>query len=122
MKDLHKLLNIEGNFLMAYLPQTDGQTERVNQILEQYLRCYVNYLQNDWAELLLLAEFTYNNTPQDSIGMTPFFANKGYHPLGAFSFKTGFAYLNKRELFIQISTSGGCLFHCLFQCHCLFRT
>jgi hypothetical protein len=45
------------------------------------LRCYVNYLQYDWCDLLPLAEFTYNNTPHDSTGVTPFFANKGYHPV-----------------------------------------
>ena len=42
--------------------ETDGQTERVNQILEQYLRIYINYQQNDWVPLLPLAEFAYNNT------------------------------------------------------------
>jgi transposase InsO family protein len=42
-------------------PQSDGQTERVNQCLEQYLRCYVDSLQDNWTELLLLAEFSYNN-------------------------------------------------------------
>jgi hypothetical protein len=41
----------------------------------------VNYLQYDWCDLLPLAEFTYNNTPYDSTGVTPFFANKGYHPV-----------------------------------------
>ena len=76
-----KMLDIKSALSTAYHPETDGQTERVNQILEQYLRCYVNYLQDDWSELLPLAEFAYNNTPQDSIGMTPFFANKGYHPI-----------------------------------------
>ena len=75
------MLDIKSALSTAYHPETDGQTERVNQILEQYLRCYVNYLQKDWSDLLPLAEFAYNNTPQDSIGMTPFFANKGYHPI-----------------------------------------
>jgi hypothetical protein len=75
------MLDIKSALSTAYHPEMDGQTERVNQILEQYLRCYVNYLQDNWSELLLLAEFAYNNTPQDSIGMTPFFANKGYHPI-----------------------------------------
>ena len=75
------MLDIKSALSTAYHPETDGQTERVNQILEQYLRCYVAYLQDNWDELLPLVEFAYNNTPQDSIGMTPFFANKGYHPV-----------------------------------------
>jgi len=45
----------------TYHPQTDGQTERVNQALEQYLRCYVDYNLSNWLDLLPSAEFTYNN-------------------------------------------------------------
>ena len=41
----------------AYHPQTDGQTERTNQVLEGYLRNFVNYDQNDWHQLLPLAEY-----------------------------------------------------------------
>ena len=55
-------------------------TERVNQTLEQYLQMYCNYQQDNWAELLPLAEFAYNNAPNVSTGVSPFFANKGYHP------------------------------------------
>jgi len=58
----------------------DGQTEWVNQILEQYLRVYINYQQDDWANLLPLAEFAYNNTSHSATMVTPFFANKGFHP------------------------------------------
>ena len=76
-----KALGIHTSLSTAYHPESDGQTERVNQVLEQYLRCFVNYLQYDWYDLLPLAEFTYNNTPHDSTGVTPFFANKGYHPV-----------------------------------------
>ena len=46
---------------MAYHPQADGQTKRTNQTLEQYLRHYVNFKQNNWIDLLPLAEFAYNN-------------------------------------------------------------
>ena len=49
----------------AYYPQTDGQTERVNQILEQYLCCYVDELQDDWTRLLSSAEFTYNGAAHE---------------------------------------------------------
>jgi RNase H-like domain found in reverse transcriptase/Reverse transcriptase (RNA-dependent DNA polymerase)/Integrase zinc binding domain/Chromo (CHRromatin Organisation MOdifier) domain/Integrase core domain len=64
----------------AFHPQTDGQTERQNQTMEQYLRAYVNYEQDNWAMLLPLAEFAYNNTIHQSTRMTPFFANYGFHP------------------------------------------
>ena len=74
-------LRIKSNLSTAYHPETDGQTERINQILEQYLRMYTNYQQDDWDALLPLAEFTYNNTTHEATGTTPFFANKGYHPL-----------------------------------------
>jgi hypothetical protein len=57
----------------------DGQTGRVNRTLEQYLRAYCNYLQDDWNHLLPLAEFSYNNTVSASTGKSPFFANYGYH-------------------------------------------
>jgi len=53
--------------------------ERANQTLEQYLRIYCNYQQDNWSELLPLAEFTYNNAPSATTGVSPFFANKGYH-------------------------------------------
>src|ERR1700734_1383006 len=55
------MLGIERRLSTAYHPQTDGQTERVNQEVEQYLRRFVNYEQDDWAEWLPLAEFTYND-------------------------------------------------------------
>lgn len=78
---LSKLLNIKLNFSSAYHPQTDGQTERTNQIIEQYLRIYCNYQQDDWSSFLPLAEFAYNNASHSATQVSPFFANKGYHPL-----------------------------------------
>jgi transposase InsO family protein len=72
--------NIRSNLSTAFHPQTDGQTERVNQVLEQYLRAYCNYQQDDWHKLLHLAEFAYNSAIHSSTGKTPFFANYGLHP------------------------------------------
>ena len=61
----------------AYLPETDGQTERINQILEDMLRaCALNYSQK-WDECLPLAEFAFNNSYQESIRMAPFEALYG---------------------------------------------
>src|ERR1700723_4789336 len=68
------------HFTSGYHPEGDGQTERTNQTLEQYLRMYCNYQQDNWKKLLLLAEFAYNNAPSATTGISPFFANKGYHP------------------------------------------
>jgi hypothetical protein len=68
------------HFTLGYHPEGDGQTECVNQTLEQYLRVYCNYQQDNWSDLLLLAEFVYNNAPSTTTGLSPFYANKGYHP------------------------------------------
>ena len=74
------LLGIKANRSSAFHPQTDGQTERMNSVLEQYLRMYVDYQQTDWASLLPLAEFSYNNSKHSATSLSPFFANYGFHP------------------------------------------
>ena len=63
----------------AFHPQTDGQTERVNQSLEQYLRQYCDYEQDNWNDLLLLAEYAYNNSVTTATQMSLFFANYCFH-------------------------------------------
>ncbi|SOV05431.1 uncharacterized protein UDID_18426 [Ustilago sp. UG-2017a] len=63
---------------------SDGQTERINQVLEQFLCGYSNHLQTDWSDLLPLAEFSYNNAEHASTQLTPFFANYRYHPRFSF--------------------------------------
>ena len=68
------------HFTSRYHLEGDRQTERTNQTLKQYLQVYCNYQQDNWSELLPLAEFAYNNAPYATTGITPFFANKGYHP------------------------------------------
>ena len=68
------------HFTSGYHLEGDGQTERTSQTLEQNLWVYCNYQQDNWSELLPLAEFAYNNAPNATTGVTPFFANKGYHP------------------------------------------
>jgi len=74
-------LNIKVNLSTAYHPQTDGQSEMTNQILESYLRIFVNITQDNWVSLLPLAEFAYNNSLHSSTGFTPFYANYGHHPI-----------------------------------------
>ncbi len=68
------------HFTSGYHLEGDGQMEHANQVLEQYLWVYTNYQQDDWAMLLLMAEFAYNNTMNAMTGVSPFFTNKGYHP------------------------------------------
>ncbi|MCO5554394.1 hypothetical protein L7F22_007924 [Adiantum nelumboides] len=65
----------------AYHPQTDGQTEKVNQILEEMLRHYIQIRLNTWKEYLPLVEFAYNNSFRTAVGMTPFQAAFGHTPL-----------------------------------------
>jgi len=79
-KSLAYGLEIKLHFTSEYYPETDNQTECTNQILEQFLRIYCNYQQLNWAQLLPLAEFTYNNTPSATTGVFLFLVNKGYHP------------------------------------------
>jgi len=64
----------------AFHPQTDGQTERLNQTIEAYLRAFVSKEQGNWAALLPMAEFAYNNSVTIGSGLTLFFTNYGVHP------------------------------------------
>ena len=66
--------------LIVYHLQTDGQTEQVNQALEQYFWCYVNYNLSNWLDLLPSAEFVYNNQAHKDIKESPFFLEYGRHP------------------------------------------
>jgi len=79
-ESLCKALGIKRRISTAYHPQTDGQTERNNQVLEGYLRNFVNYDQDDWDEMLPLAEHAYNNSKASAHKLTPFLANYGFHP------------------------------------------
>src|SRR3954447_12737621 len=58
---------------IAFHPQTDGQTERTNQVLEQVLRNYTTYEQDNWDELLPFTEFVYNNSANSATGFSPFY-------------------------------------------------
>jgi hypothetical protein len=76
-EELHKSLSTKLLHSSAYHPQTSGQTERVNQILEDMLRACVLEFPQKWDECLRLAEFSYNNSYQESIKMAPFEALYG---------------------------------------------
>jgi len=79
-QSLGTALDMQLHFTSGYHPEGDGQTKHTNQTLEQYLRVYCNYQQDNWSELLPLMEFAYNNALSATTGVSPFFANKGYHP------------------------------------------
>jgi len=79
-RELYRRLGIKLATTTAYHPQGDGQTERVNQELEQYLRLFVSERQDDWDELLPMAEFHYNNQVHASTQHTPFMLDTGRNP------------------------------------------
>jgi hypothetical protein len=79
-KELCGLLDIHQNISTAYHPQTDGQSERTNQTLEQYLRLYCANRQEDWASWLPIAQYTKNSWPHATTGKTPFDLLIGYTP------------------------------------------
>jgi hypothetical protein len=78
--DLYDYLGIERSMRTAYHPQTDGQTERINQVIESYLRYYCNYEQDIWASMLGMAEYAYNNSKHSATKISPFYANYGFEP------------------------------------------
>jgi len=79
-KGFLELLGIRPRMSTAFHPQTDGQTERLNQTIKAYLWAFVAKEQDDWVSLLPMAEFAYNNSVTIGNRMTPFFANYGFHP------------------------------------------
>jgi hypothetical protein len=64
----------------AFHPETDGQTERVNQTIEAFLRGFVNLEMSDWVELVPMADLAYNNSRTTATGHLLFYANYGFHP------------------------------------------
>jgi len=74
------LKQIKARMSTPYHPETDGQTERLNAVMEQYLRHYVFYQQEDWATWLPMAQFAANNQESSTTRVSLFFANYGFHP------------------------------------------
>lgn len=79
-RELSRRLGVTLRTSSAYHPESDGQTEIVNAGMEQYLRSYCSFYQDDWVDWLPLAEFAQNNHTSETTGVSPFFANYGYHP------------------------------------------
>lgn len=81
-KELLKILKVQLKMGTANHPQTDGQSEVMNRIVEDYLRIYCNYRQNDWDQHLLAAEFAYSSSQFDATGLSPFEMDLGWKPKG----------------------------------------
>lgn len=79
-QNLFKSLKVQLHLSTAYLPQTDGQAERVNQCLEDYLRCMCFANPKRWVHWLSLAEWWYNTSYHTSLKVTPFQALYGFAP------------------------------------------
>lgn len=79
-QELFKLLGTDLKMSSAYHPQTDGQTERVNQCLETYLRCFLHACSTRWSHWLSLAEYWYNTSFHSSLGKSPFMVLYGHEP------------------------------------------
>ncbi len=80
MKELYRMLNITPNASTAFHPQTNRQTERVNQEVKKYLRIFVNHRQTDWSDWLPLAEFVHNNRIHSATKKSPFMVLYGQNP------------------------------------------
>jgi len=80
IKEFYRICGVKKFNSTAYHPQTDGQTERMNRVLEEVLRMYVTEDHKNWSQLLPMAEFAINDAYCESIGTTPFFLNYGFHP------------------------------------------
>jgi len=77
---LIQLLQVKLNLSTAFHPESDGQSERVNQTLQQYLRSYCSYEQDDWVSLLPFPEHAYNTSMSESTKASPFEINYGFSP------------------------------------------
>jgi len=77
---LFKLVGTALRMSSAYHPQTDGQTERVNQCMETFLRCFVHSCPRQWSQWLCVAEFWYNTSSHSALGRSPFEVLYGFPP------------------------------------------
>ena len=88
MKELYSQLQIKGNPSTMYHPETDGQTERVNAWVEQYLQIYINHRQTDWVEWLAIVEFAHNQTSTSTTKYSPFLLNYRHQPRSGYAQRT----------------------------------
>ena len=84
---MNQMLGINTKLSTTFHPQTDEQTERMNQELEQYLRMFIDHRQEQWPEWLRTAEFAYNNKVHTGTKVSPFQANHGQNPRMGFELR-----------------------------------
>ena len=87
---LFKLMGLELRFSTSFHPQTDGQTERLNDLLKLYLRHFVSANQKDWAQLLDIAQFSYNLQMSEATNKSPFKLVIGQQPLTPHTLTIGY--------------------------------
>ena len=80
MQEIWNKLGVKSTMSTMFHPQTDGETERVNQELEQYLRIFCNYQVDNWADLIPFMEFAHNARTHSATGHSPFEVWYGYQP------------------------------------------
>ena len=102
MKELNRMLGIKSKMSTTFHSQTDGQTERVNQKLEQYLRMFIDYRQEQWPDWLGTAEFVYNNKVHTSTKAPLFKANYGQDPRMGFKVRKKRRYEGAEKFIIKI--------------------
>ena len=102
MWKLNRMLGIESKLSMVFYPQTDRQTERVNQELEQYLRMFIDHRQEQWPDWLGTAEFAYNNKVYSSTKTSPFKANYGQDPRMEFEMRRKEKYKGAERFVIKM--------------------
>ena len=102
MRELNRMLGIESKMSTAFHSQTDSQTERVNQELEQYLRMFIDHRQEQWPDWLGTAEFAYNNKVHSSTKTLPLKANYGQDPRMGFEVRKKRKYKGAEKFVIKI--------------------
>ena len=96
------MLGIKSKMLTVFHPQIDGQMERVNQELEQYLRMFIDYRQEQWPDWLGTAEFAYNNKAHSSTKTSPFKTNYGQDPRMGFEVRKKGKYEGAEKFVVKI--------------------
>jgi hypothetical protein len=79
-KELFRLSGTQLCMSLAYHPQSDGQTERVNQCIENFLRCFIHGCPKQWSQWLHLAEYWYNTCRHSALQHSPFEILYGQQP------------------------------------------
>jgi len=92
-----RILGIKLKLSTAYHPQTDGQTEIMNQYLDQRLRPFINYHQDNWSDLLPVMDYAQATLPHDSTGLAPFYIEFGYEPRTSFDWNQSTVPATARE-------------------------